>query len=137
MNIFLVEDSAHIRRLVARRLGAIPGLRVVGEATSEHQALALIRRTQPDTVLTDISLASGSGLTLAASLRSDGFTGHIAVMTSQGLDAYRQASSEAGADAFYDKASGLETLFSDLAALVPAADGAALEAVSKCDNALG
>ena len=31
MNIFLVEDSASIRRLLVRRLDAMPGMRVVGE----------------------------------------------------------------------------------------------------------
>jgi GGDEF domain-containing protein len=119
MNIFLVEDSVSIRRLLVRRLDAMPGMRVVGEANGQQQAVALIRWTQPDVVLTDLSLASGSGLSLLAELRSGGYTGRIAVLTSQDLDAYRRACMDAGADAFYDKASGLETLFDDLVDLLP------------------
>lgn len=118
MNIFLVEDSPSIRRLLVRRLDSMTGMRVVGEATGEAQALALIEWTHPDMVLLDLSLASGSGLQVLGQLRKSGFKGRVAVLTSQALDAYRDACLDAGADAFYDKASGLETLFNDLAEMV-------------------
>ncbi|MFG6487466.1 response regulator [Roseateles sp. BYS78W] len=117
MNIFLVEDSTAIRRLLVRRLDAMPGMRVVGEAAGERQALALIQWTQPDVVLLDLSLASGSGLNLVGKLRLAGYAGRIAVLTAQDAAAYRRACIDVGADAFYDKASGLETLFDDLAML--------------------
>lgn len=116
MDIFLVEDAAPIRRLLVRRLDAMPGMRVVGEAAGERQALALIQWTRPDAVLMDLSLANGSGLGLVGQLRRGGYGGHIAVLTAQDVDAYRRACLDAGADAFYDKASGLESLFDDLAA---------------------
>jgi PleD family two-component response regulator len=115
MDIFLVEDAASIRRLLVRRLDAMAGMRVVGEAAGERQALALIQWTRPDVVLLDLSLASGSGLALLGQLRSAGYVGHIAVLTAQDVEAYRRTCLEAGADAFYDKASGLESLFDDLA----------------------
>ena len=127
MNIFLVEDSVSIRRLLVRRLDTMPGMRVVGEAVGQGQALALIHWTRPDMVLLDLSLADGSGLGLVGELRRTGYTGRIAVLTSHDLDAYRRACMDAGADAFYDKASGLETLFDDLAAQQPV-DSDALDA---------
>jgi diguanylate cyclase (GGDEF)-like protein len=120
MNIFLVEDSVSIRRLLVRRLDALPGMRIVGEASGQSQALALIHWTCPDVVLMDLSLASGSGLGLLGELRRGGYTGRIAVLTAQDLDAYRRACMDAGADAFYDKASGLESLFEDLVQMLPA-----------------
>ena len=124
MNIFLVEDSVSIRRLLVRRLETMPGMRVVGEATGQKQALGLIRWTQPDVVLLDLSLANGTGLSLLRELRRSGYTGRIAVLTSEDIDAYRRACMDAGADAFYDKASGLETLFGDLVDLQPENDAA-------------
>jgi len=120
MNIFLVEDSVSIRRLLVRRLDALPGMRIVGEASGQSQALALIHWTCPDVVLMDLSLANGSGLGLLGELRRGGYTGRIAVLTAQDLDAYRRACMDAGADAFYDKASGLESLFDDLVQMLPA-----------------
>ena len=118
MNIFVVEDSASIRRLLVRRLETMSGIRIVGEASSETQAQALIGWLKPDTVLLDLSLADGgSGLKVLGHLRENGFTGRILVLTAQALEAYRQACAKAGADGFYDKASGLETLFDDLTSL--------------------
>lgn len=139
MNIFIVEDSVSIRRLLVRRLDAMPGMRVVGEAAGERQALALIRWTQPDTVLLDLSLAHGSGLALVSQLRAGGYAGRVAVLTAQDADAYRRACFVAGADAFYDKASGLESLFSDLtdAAAFQAAAPAAPPAVHLRDGLTG
>ncbi|WP_077033761.1 response regulator [Pelomonas sp. KK5] len=115
MNVFLVEDSPAIRRLLVRRLNQMPGMRVVGEAMGETQALAMIQWTRPDVVLTDLALAEGSGIKLLAALRRGGFDGHIAVLTSQDADAWRPICLRAGADAFYDKGTGLETLFDHLA----------------------
>lgn len=124
MNIFLVEDSVSIRRLLVRRLETMPGMRIVGEATGQDQALGLIRWTAPDVVLLDLSLANGSGLSLLRELRRSGYLGRIAVLTSEDFDVYRRACMDAGADAFYDKASGLETLFGDLVELQPEGDAA-------------
>ncbi|WP_077032994.1 diguanylate cyclase domain-containing protein [Pelomonas sp. KK5] len=116
MKVFLVEDSVSIRRLVVRRLEAIEGLHLVGEAATEAHALALVPWAEPEVVLLDLSLADGgSGLRVLPVLRSSGFTGHIAVLTSQDGDLLRRRCLELGADAFYDKGSGLETLFDDLA----------------------
>ncbi len=120
MNIFIVEDTVSIRRLLVRRLDSMPGMRVVGEAAGERQALALIRWARPDAVLLDLSLAHGSGLNLLGELRAGGYEGRISVLTAQDAEAYRRACFVAGADAFYDKASGLESLFDDLAALAGA-----------------
>jgi len=117
MNIFVVEDSSLLRRLVVRRLEEMPGMHVIGEAGGEDSAFSLIRGTQPDVVLTDLSLVRGSGLGLVQRLRTDGFAGHIAVLTAQNLDPVRRACMDAGASAFHDKAGGLETLFDELAAL--------------------
>jgi len=67
----------------------------------------------------DLSLAEGSGLHLLAELRRTGYQGRVAVLTSQGAETYERVCLDAGADAFYDKASGLETLFDELSSGQP------------------
>lgn len=114
MDIFLVEDSAAIRRLLARRLEAQPGMRIVGEADTAPQAIAMIEWLQPDTVLVDMALAVGSGMDVLRELRRKGFPGRVLMFTHQAMDAYRDQCMRAGADGFYDKGTGLETLFGDL-----------------------
>ncbi|MET0517909.1 MAG: response regulator [Burkholderiaceae bacterium] len=142
MKIFVVEDSQSIRRLVVRRLEALAGAQVVGEASGEAQALALINWLQPDTVLLDLSLAAGgSGLHVLTELRRSGFNGRVLVLTHQALDAYREACEAAGADGFYDKSSGLDTLFDELSTLIesepPAADASVAPAVLLRDGLTG
>ncbi|UXH77700.1 response regulator [Roseateles amylovorans] len=114
MDIFLVEDSVAIRRLLARRLETLPGTRVVGEADSAPQAVALVDWLQPQTVLLDITLAVGSGLDVLRQLRARGFSGRILMLSHHDLDAYRDLCMQAGADGYYNKGSGLESLFADL-----------------------
>jgi CheY-like chemotaxis protein len=123
MDIFVVEDSVAIRRLLVRRLDVMPGVRVVGEAVGEQQACALIQWTQPDVVLLDLSLASGSGLGVLTRLRSAGSKVRVEVLTSQDAEAYRRVCLQAGADAFYDKGTGLGLLFEDLGRRVAAQPG--------------
>ena len=119
MNTFIVEDSLPIRRLLVRRLENLPGIRIVGEASGEDQARAMIEWLKPDTVLLDLSLANGgSGLNVLAQLRQNRYAGRVLVLTHQAEDAYRLACIQAGADGFYDKASGLETLFDDLTDMI-------------------
>ena len=116
MNVFLVEDSEPIRLLLAARLQQLPGVRLVGEAATEHQAYAMILATRPDAVVTDLSLAvEGSGTRLITALRASGYTGFIAVMSGQDAEIYRAPCIKLGADAFYDKAFGTDALFEDLA----------------------
>lgn len=114
MDIFLVEDSAAIRRLLARRLETQPGVRIVGEADSAPQAIAMIDWLQPDTVLLDMTLAVGTGMDVLRELRRKGFAGRILMLTHHTMDAYRDLCMRGGADGFYDKGTGLETLFGDL-----------------------
>jgi len=116
MNVFVVEDSAAVRRLMVRRLVGLAEIQVVGEAAGEVEALSKIEGLDPDVVLLDFSLAAGgSGFHVLKQLRLTGYLGKILMVSSQ--EAYSEACVQAGADGFYDKASGLETLFDDLSSL--------------------
>ena len=116
MNVFVVEDFPAIRRMIVSRLGEIERVDVVGEAEGEADALTLIRKSEPDVVLLDLSLAGGgSGLKVLKELRRGGFSSKVFVVSTESAGA--QACVQAGADGFYDKASELERLFVDLANL--------------------
>jgi DNA-binding NarL/FixJ family response regulator len=116
MKVFVVEDSILLRRTVVRSLESLPGIKVVGEACGEGKAFVLIRNILPDVVLADVGLASGSGLNLVKRLRALGYPGRIVMLTVQSFEAMQLACLEAGADAFHDKADGMESVFSYLSA---------------------
>jgi two-component system chemotaxis response regulator CheB len=59
--IFVVDDSAFIRKALARVLQGEPGLRLVGEAASGAEALVKIPEADPDLVTLDVAMPGMSG----------------------------------------------------------------------------
>ncbi|UXH77354.1 response regulator [Roseateles amylovorans] len=112
LRVVLVEDSLTIRRQLIPWLESRATLRIVGEASDEAMALALVDHTAPDAVLLDLSLAQGgSGITVLKALRKRGYRGQVHVLSHQTPDTYRAACLSAGADGFFDKAEELEALW--------------------------
>jgi two-component system chemotaxis response regulator CheB len=116
VRIFIVDDSAFVRRALSRVLQSHPGYRVVGEAASGVEALEQIPRLDPDVVTLDVAMPGMDGLqVLRALLR---WNPRLKVLmlsahTRDGAGATIEALS-AGAVDFIDKASynvmDLETL---------------------------
>jgi len=59
--IFVVDDSAFIRKALARVLKAEPGLRLVGEAATGREALEKIPDADPDLVTLDVAMPGMGG----------------------------------------------------------------------------
>jgi DNA-binding NarL/FixJ family response regulator len=73
IRLVLVDDHAILRQGLRAVLERADDLIVVGEAASESEAEAVVRATDPDVVLLDLKLSTGSefeGLTLCAKLSS-------------------------------------------------------------------
>jgi len=68
VRLFLVDDHPLVRDGLRARLGAMPGLEIVGEAGSGAEALALIGPAQPHLVLMDVGMKDMNGIELAALL---------------------------------------------------------------------
>jgi two-component system chemotaxis response regulator CheB len=66
--IFLVDDSAFVRRALTRILATEPGFRVVGEAASGEEAIRRIPAADPDFVTLDVGLPGMDGLAVLAAL---------------------------------------------------------------------
>ena len=103
--VFIVDDSPLIRMRLAEMVSAMSGMRLVGEAASASEAIAGIKRTQPDTVLLDLNLMGHTGLDVMRAIRplSPGIV--FVVLTNHSEPQYRRASIEAGATYFLDKSS--------------------------------
>ena len=68
IRVFLVDDSAFVRRALTRVLAVEPGFRVVGEAASGAEALARIPALEPDLVTLDVAMPGMDGLQLLPAL---------------------------------------------------------------------
>jgi response regulator of citrate/malate metabolism len=81
IHTLIVDDdfmSASVHRSYTERL---QGFTVVGEAHTGEEALALVRRLQPDLVLLDIYLPDMSGLEVMRRLRTEGLPVDVIAVT--------------------------------------------------------
>jgi two-component system chemotaxis response regulator CheB len=69
IRVFLVDDSAVVRRLVTKALNQDPDLEVVGTAADGQIALARLPELRPDVVLLDLEMPVMDGLQTLAALR--------------------------------------------------------------------
>lgn len=119
MRTVIVEDSAAALAALTEALATFPGMELLGTAAAEDPAVDLILARQPDLVLLDLGLASGSGLGVLRRLRSAACPARIVVLTNRVEPAYRTACLAAGANAFFDKSSDHGALLDQLQAWLP------------------
>ena len=68
--ILIVDDHPMVREGLAMRIELQSDLEVCGEASTQEEALSLVKETVPDLILVDIFLASGNGLELIKQVKS-------------------------------------------------------------------
>lgn len=71
MKIVLADDHKIIREGLRAILDKHPGMEVVGEAESGHQAVEVTRRTHPDVVVMDISMPDLNGIDAARRITAE------------------------------------------------------------------
>ena len=62
--VLIVDDHPVVREGLSAQIAHQPDLEVCGEAEDTAQAMALMEAVQPDVVVIDISLKTGSGIDL-------------------------------------------------------------------------
>jgi two-component system, chemotaxis family, protein-glutamate methylesterase/glutaminase len=105
--IFVVDDSAFIRKALARVLQAEPSLQLVGEAASGEEAMAKIPEANPDLVTLDVEMPGMDGQQVLRALRRWKPTLKVVMLsayTREGAEATIEALA-AGAVDFIDKTS--------------------------------
>ena len=104
MKVFIVEDSADIRRRLMESFAEIDRIEVSGYAESELEAMEKILDGQPEVVVLDLQLHQGSGLNVLRALRKLSALPRVIVLTNHAYAQYVQQCMAAGADYFFDKA---------------------------------
>jgi DNA-binding NarL/FixJ family response regulator len=108
MKIFLVDDSDVFRSALATLLGALPGLTIVGEAVDADEATSAILHANPDLVILDLKLRTGSGIHVLESVKLLRPTLRVLVLTNHAHSLYRDRCMAAGADHFFDKSADMD-----------------------------
>lgn len=105
LRVLLVEDLPRVQ-LMLRELVEDPGrFEVVGVADTEDEAVNLFDARQPEVVVVDLNLRSGTGMGVLQRIRQrQGATRPLLiVLTNHTLPVLRHACEKAGADHFLDK----------------------------------
>ncbi len=103
LRVVIVDDHELIRQGLRRAFERAGDFRVVGEAGSVAQAMALLPAENPDVVVTDVRLPDGDGIALAGAIRGRNATVGIVVLTMYAGDEHLLGALEAGASAFVNK----------------------------------
>jgi len=105
LRVVVVEDSRIIRERLAELLVDIPNLATIAYATTQDEALAILRHGEWEVVILDLQLKEGTGIRvleeLAKTTRRDDTT--IIVFSNFDFPQYRSKTIALGADFFFDK----------------------------------
>ena len=106
LQVYLVEDSPILQRLLSSAIEAA-GAEVSGSSAYAQTAIDDVFALQPDLILIDIGLASGTGFDVLRTLQDQSLApAAIKVVLTNHADAeYKNLSVRLGADRFFDKAS--------------------------------
>jgi two-component system, OmpR family, response regulator len=119
LRVVVVEDSRIIRERLAELLRDIPNVATLAYATTQDEALAILRQGEWEVVILDLQLKEGTGIRvleeLAKTTRRENTT--VIVFSNFDFPQYRSRTIALGADFFFDKSLEFRRLHEVLAGL--------------------
>jgi two-component system response regulator NreC len=112
LRVVLADDHTILRQGLRAILNAETDLEVIGEASNVEDSVALVRRMQPDVVITDISFENGSRIQAIADLRRECVGLRVVLLTGHNSEETVRAALTAGVHAYIPKESPVEVLLS-------------------------
>jgi len=106
LQVYIVEDSTIIRRLLASTIEAA-GAELIGSSAGAESAIADLSTLRPDLIVVDISLNSGNGFDVLRALQEQKLVPAAikVVLTTHASAEYENLSLSLGANRFFDKSS--------------------------------
>ncbi|PHS39995.1 MAG: DNA-binding response regulator [Robiginitomaculum sp.] len=96
IRVIIAEDQSMLRGALASLLSLEDDIDVIGQAKDGREALDLVKRLQPDVLVTDIEMPEYSGIEVAQRLKRDGGTTRILIVTTFARAGYLQRARDAG-----------------------------------------
>jgi DNA-binding NarL/FixJ family response regulator len=101
--ILIVDDHSMVREGMRLRISAFPDLEICGEASTEDDAMDLVKQTSPHLVIVDILLKGGHGIELIKRIKA-GYP-NVKMLVSSGFQEslYAERALRAGALGYLNK----------------------------------
>lgn len=115
--ILIVDDTPIVRERLRDTVLAMGRYRIVGEAGSSAEAIAVYERERPEVMILDMKLQNGTGLDVLQYVRKRDPSVRIIVWTNFPYERYRTISKALGADYFFWKATEYDQLLETLKTL--------------------
>ncbi|MCG5076077.1 two-component system response regulator NarL [Paraburkholderia tagetis] len=135
--VLLVDDHALFRRGVAQLIEMNPAFRVIGEAGSGREGVAMALELEPDVMLVDLNMPEMSGIETIALLRDQGVKARFVMLTVSDNERDVVAALRAGAHGYLLKdmepeelCANLQKVLKGTAVLSEAATGNLVQALS-------
>lgn len=110
IRILIADDHTLVRRGIRALLEHADGIEVVGEAENGQEALALVKRLQPDVVVMDISMPELDGIKATEEIQALGISTRVIILSMYAnVDLVKQALQN-GASGYVLKRSATEEL---------------------------
>jgi DNA-binding NarL/FixJ family response regulator len=113
-SLIIIDDHPLFREGLKTIIGRDPRFKVVGEAGTGHEGLAMVKKLNPDLVIVDISLPDQSGIELARELRERVPETKIMIVSMHSKIDYIAEAFQAGATGYVVKESASERLIQAL-----------------------
>jgi len=110
IRVVVAEDQSMVLGALAALLEIERDINVVGKARTGAEALDLVRRLEPDILLTDIEMPGMSGLDLAQALRAEQARVRVVILTTFARPGYLRRALEAGVSGYVLKDAPSERL---------------------------
>ena len=103
VRVLLVDDHEVVRAGLKALLGATERVEVVGEASSEEEAVEKARTLEPDVVIMDLAMPGGCGVQATRRITELGLETKVLVLTIHDEDEFLVPALNAGAAGFLNK----------------------------------
>ncbi len=117
VRVHLADDHTMFREGLEAILSSREGVEVVGSSSTGPEAVALIGRTKPDVVVTQLDMQPKTAEEILSGVRKASPDSRIVVLTLWDNLRYLQAISKMGIDAYLHKSSSAEELLATIGAV--------------------
>lgn len=110
IRVVLADDHPVVRAGIRDALEKDAGIRIVGEASSGDEAVAVVQHEDPEVALFDIQMPPTSGIEAMRRILRDCPGTRVIILTVHNSDPYWEAALHAGASGFISKHASMEQL---------------------------